>query len=97
MTAFAASVRRCSRVGLRAALIAAFVALAVGVNGCSSLAADPTLSPADLALIQEAMRQVERNALVPYTPAQMFALVEDIERYPEFVDFFQRDVGPAKQ
>lgn len=32
-----------------------------------------------------AMRQVERNALVPYTPAQMFALVEDIERYPEFV------------
>lgn len=31
------------------------------------------------------MRQVERSALVPYTPAQMFALVEDIERYPEFV------------
>lgn len=31
------------------------------------------------------MRQVERSALVPYTPAQMFALVEDIERYPEFL------------
>lgn len=31
------------------------------------------------------MRQVERNALVPYMPAQMFALVEDIERYPQFV------------
>ncbi|HEY6644935.1 type II toxin-antitoxin system RatA family toxin [Povalibacter sp.] len=31
------------------------------------------------------MRKVERSALVPYTPAQMFALVEDIERYPQFV------------
>lgn len=31
------------------------------------------------------MRQVQRTALVPYTPAQMFALVEDVERYPEFV------------
>lgn len=31
------------------------------------------------------MRQVERSALVPYTPAQIFALVEDIESYPQFV------------
>lgn len=31
------------------------------------------------------MRQVDRTALVPFTPAQMFALVADIERYPEFV------------
>jgi ribosome-associated toxin RatA of RatAB toxin-antitoxin module len=31
------------------------------------------------------MRQVDRTALVPYSPAQMFALVADIERYPEFV------------
>lgn len=31
------------------------------------------------------MPQVERSALVPYTPEQMFALVSDIERYPEFV------------
>ncbi len=31
------------------------------------------------------MRKVERRALVPYTPAQMFSLVEDIERYPQFV------------
>jgi ribosome-associated toxin RatA of RatAB toxin-antitoxin module len=31
------------------------------------------------------MRQVNRTALVSYTPAQMFALVDDIERYPEFV------------
>jgi ribosome-associated toxin RatA of RatAB toxin-antitoxin module len=31
------------------------------------------------------MPQVDRTALVPYTPAQMFALVADIERYPDFV------------
>ncbi len=31
------------------------------------------------------MREVKRSALVPYTPAQMFALVEDFERYPEFL------------
>jgi ribosome-associated toxin RatA of RatAB toxin-antitoxin module len=31
------------------------------------------------------MREVNRNSLVPYTPAQMFALVEDFERYPEFL------------
>lgn len=29
---------------------------------------------------------VERTALVPFTPAQMFELVNDIERYPEFMD-----------
>lgn len=31
------------------------------------------------------MREIKRTALVPYTPAQMFALVEDFERYPEFL------------
>jgi ribosome-associated toxin RatA of RatAB toxin-antitoxin module len=31
------------------------------------------------------MREVNRSALVPYTAEQMFALVEDIERYPDFV------------
>ena len=31
------------------------------------------------------MREVKRSALVPYTAEQMFALVEDIERYPEFL------------
>lgn len=31
------------------------------------------------------MRQVERSALVPYTAAQMFALVDDIGTYPEFL------------
>ena len=31
------------------------------------------------------MRQVDRTALVPYSPAEMFALVADIERYPQFV------------
>jgi ribosome-associated toxin RatA of RatAB toxin-antitoxin module len=31
------------------------------------------------------MHLVERSALVTYTAAQMFALVNDVERYPEFL------------
>jgi ribosome-associated toxin RatA of RatAB toxin-antitoxin module len=31
------------------------------------------------------MREIKRSALVPYTAEQMFALVEDIERYPDFL------------
>lgn len=31
------------------------------------------------------MREVIRSALVPHTPEQMFALVEDVARYPEFL------------
>lgn len=31
------------------------------------------------------MREVKRTALVSYSPAQMFALVEDFARYPEFL------------
>ncbi len=31
------------------------------------------------------MREVRRSALVPYTPAQMYALVNDVAGYPAFV------------
>lgn len=31
------------------------------------------------------MRKVSRSALVPYTSAQMFALVKDVEAYPAFL------------
>lgn len=31
------------------------------------------------------MREVRRSALVPYTTGQMFGLVVDVERYPEFL------------
>ncbi len=31
------------------------------------------------------MREIHRSALVPYSPAQMFDLVADVERYPEFL------------
>lgn len=31
------------------------------------------------------MTRVSRNALVPYTPAQMYAIVDDIEAYPKFL------------
>jgi ribosome-associated toxin RatA of RatAB toxin-antitoxin module len=38
------------------------------------------------------MREVKRSALVPYTAEQMFALVADIERYPQFLPW----VGAAQ-
>ncbi|MEO1204613.1 MAG: type II toxin-antitoxin system RatA family toxin [Pseudomonadota bacterium] len=31
------------------------------------------------------MRSVSRTALVPYTAARMYALVDDVEAYPEFL------------
>jgi len=31
------------------------------------------------------MTSIRKSALVPYTPAQMFALVDGIEKYPEFL------------
>lgn len=31
------------------------------------------------------MREVRRSALLPYPPAQLYALVTDVERYPEFL------------
>jgi ribosome-associated toxin RatA of RatAB toxin-antitoxin module len=31
------------------------------------------------------MREVKRSALIAETPARMYALINDIERYPEFV------------
>ncbi len=31
------------------------------------------------------MPEVSKTVIVPYTPAQMFALVDDVERYPEFL------------
>ncbi|MFN2302024.1 MAG: type II toxin-antitoxin system RatA family toxin, partial [Gammaproteobacteria bacterium] len=36
------------------------------------------------------MSTVSRTALVSYTPAQMFALVNDVARYPEFLQWIQR-------
>ncbi len=33
------------------------------------------------------MREVRRSALVPETPEQMYALVSDVVRYPEFVPY----------
>lgn len=36
------------------------------------------------------MTVINKSALVPYTPAQMFALVDDIEAYPEFLPWCKR-------
>jgi ribosome-associated toxin RatA of RatAB toxin-antitoxin module len=35
------------------------------------------------------VESVDRSALVPYTPGEMFALVSDIESYPQFLPWCQ--------
>jgi ribosome-associated toxin RatA of RatAB toxin-antitoxin module len=35
--------------------------------------------------VTASLQTVERSALVPFSPAQMFALVNDVDRYPEFL------------
>ena len=47
------------------------------------------------------MQVVERSALVTFTPAQMFALVNDVPRYPEFLPWCVgvrvEDVSPIER
>ncbi len=47
------------------------------------------------------MQVIERSALVGYTPAQMFALVNDVERYPQFLPWCTgstvREAGPSER
>jgi ribosome-associated toxin RatA of RatAB toxin-antitoxin module len=47
------------------------------------------------------MQVVERSALVTYTAAQMFALVNDVARYPEFLPWCvgarAEDVSPGER
>ncbi len=45
-----------------------------------------TSSPAGaVSAAEERLKTVERSAIVPFTAAQMYALVNDVERYPEFL------------
>lgn len=39
------------------------------------------------------MGSISRSALVPYTAAQMYELVNDIDRYPEFVPWCSRSTS----
>ena len=36
------------------------------------------------------MRQIDRHALVPFTAEQMYALVDDVSRYPEFLPWCRK-------
>jgi ribosome-associated toxin RatA of RatAB toxin-antitoxin module len=38
------------------------------------------------------MRKISRSALVPYSPSEMFALVDDIEAYPSFLPWCSNTV-----
>lgn len=42
------------------------------------------------------MRNVNRSALVPYSAGQMFALVDDVESYPEFLPWCSSAVVHAR-
>jgi ribosome-associated toxin RatA of RatAB toxin-antitoxin module len=37
------------------------------------------------------MPVINRSALVPYSAAEMYALVDDIETYPQFLPWCRRD------
>src|SRR6266567_3314191 len=43
----------------------------LGINGCSSLAADPLVGAGDLGLIEAAMQQVKKSYVVPIKPDQL--------------------------
>ncbi len=49
----------------------AIFALALGLAGCGSFAGDPALSAGDLALLQSAMRQVDKSYVVPVRSDQL--------------------------
>ena len=53
------------------AAVAGALLLTLGTSGCGSLAADSTLSAADNALLQSAMRQVEKSYVVPVTSERL--------------------------
>ena len=53
------------------AALAGALLLTLGASGCGSLAADSTLSASDLALLQGAMRQVEKSYVVPVTSERL--------------------------
>ena len=53
------------------AAVAGALLLMLGTSGCGSLAADSTLSAADNALLQSAMRQVEKSYVVPVTSERL--------------------------
>jgi coenzyme Q-binding protein COQ10 len=36
------------------------------------------------------VRQIDRHALVPFTAEQMYALVDDVSRYPEFLPWCRK-------
>jgi carboxyl-terminal processing protease len=59
------------RRSITAFAAALFLVLGFGVNGCSSLAADPPVGAGDLARIEAVMRQVERSYVVPVKPDQL--------------------------
>jgi carboxyl-terminal processing protease len=55
----------------RALACGAFLAVALAASGCNSLAADAPIGAADLALMEDAMRQVEQSYVAPVERDQL--------------------------
>ncbi len=62
---------RSAALSLKAVSTSLFLAAALSLAACHSLAADPTLGASDLGLVEDAMRQVEQNYVVPVKPDQL--------------------------
>ena len=67
-------------------LLFAFRAL---ITGLSYTPAGARYSIRRSSLIWICMPEIHRFALVPHSPAQMFGLVRDVHRYPEFLPWVQ--------
>ncbi|HEX6440978.1 MAG TPA: S41 family peptidase [Stellaceae bacterium] len=62
---------RLPALGMKAFAASVGLAVALGVSGCNSLAADAPVGTADLGLLEDAMRQVERSYVAPVKPDQL--------------------------
>ena len=58
-------------LSLKAVSTCLFLAAALSVGACHSLAADPASGASDLGLVEDAMRQVEKNYVLPVKPDQL--------------------------
>ena len=62
---------RLPALGMKALAASLGLAVALGASGCNSVAADAPIGTADLGLLEDAMRQVERSYVAPVKPDKL--------------------------
>jgi carboxyl-terminal processing protease len=62
---------RLTALGMKTLAASVGLAVALGISGCNSMAADAPIGAADLGLLEDAMRQVERSYVAPVKPNQL--------------------------